>query len=127
VDAVTGPILFSRWLHTSSNCPNAAQLASQLLFKELFIKGSELEALGNDASGAVDFIVMRTASKIVGVDKSSFSRALKEYRELLDRRPETDSMLVHIPRDAEVGLGSVSWIGDIPDDGESTNRTSSAR
>jgi hypothetical protein len=72
------------------------QLAKQIVYKEMFLSLEELESVGNEAGGVIDFLVMRHAHKVVGVNASTFSVSLQEYR-ALDGVPPNDTWLVKIP------------------------------
>lgn len=72
-----------------------SQLSDGFLFKELLAPSSELEAFGSEALGAVDWLIARVAVKVVGVDVSTFSLALRDYR-TLDGRAANETLLVHV-------------------------------
>lgn len=69
------------------------QLASNIVYKEMFLTEGDLADVRNEQSGLVDFLVMRKAAKLVGIGVSTFSFYLTELR-LMDGLPPADTELL---------------------------------
>jgi hypothetical protein len=106
--------------HTLLCCPNdlilfaqhftvpTLQFSDQMFFKDMLLKKSELEELGNEPRAVIDFLVLRRASSLVGFAPSTFSRYLGEYRQR-DGIAQGSTVMV----DKEPGRGSNMrlWFG----------------
>jgi hypothetical protein len=70
-----------------------AQLASHIVYKEMYLSPEDLAGVRNEQSGLVDMLVMRQATKLVGIGVSTFSFFLYELR-LMDGRHPADTELL---------------------------------
>jgi hypothetical protein len=71
----------------------AVQLASKVVHKEMYLSPEELASVSNEQSGLIDFLVLRRATKAVGISVSTFSFYLQELRLMDGLRPE-DTVLM---------------------------------
>lgn len=70
--------------------------ASEVFYKELFLTPEELGSLSADQESAVDYLVLTNSERFVGLNGSTFSWWVREYRKLLGHDART-SLLVATP------------------------------
>lgn len=73
------------------------QLASEIFYKELIISETDMAQLGSEQKGALDWLVLKRAKRLLGFKPSSYSQKLVDYRDLEDIT-RNSSMLLQIPR-----------------------------
>lgn len=73
-----------------------APFASQIYYKELFLTDDELASLSADQRSIVDYLVLLTCERFVGLNSSTFSWWVREYRKLLGYDQHT-SLFVPTP------------------------------
>jgi hypothetical protein len=69
------------------------QLASRVVYKEMYLSTAELATVSNEQSGLIDMLVMWKARKLVGINVSTFSFYLSELR-LMDGLEPGDTQLL---------------------------------
>jgi hypothetical protein len=69
------------------------QFASKVVHKEMYLTPEDLASMSNEQSGLIDFLVLRQATKVVGISVSTFSFYLREVR-LMDGRHPSDTVLM---------------------------------
>jgi hypothetical protein len=69
------------------------QFGSSIVYKEMFLTEEDLASVTNEQSGLIDMLVMRKATKFVGISVSTFSFFISELRLIDGRDPEDTHML----------------------------------
>lgn len=62
---------------------NLVPLSSRVYYKEMFLSVAELAALSADQKSAVDYLVLLRSERFVGLNSSTYSWWVREYRKLL--------------------------------------------
>ena len=70
------------------------QLASRIVYKEMFLTHDELANVSNEASALIDFIVLRASTAAVGIGVSTFSFYLQEDRIISGHDPRSTVLLM---------------------------------
>lgn len=73
---------------------SGVQLASHIVYKEMYLTEKDLADVHNEQSGLIDLLVMRQAQKLVGIGVSTFSFYLYELRLMDGFAPEDTELLM---------------------------------
>jgi hypothetical protein len=71
------------------------QLATTIVYKELFLAEADLAPISNEQSALIDLLVMRKSKLVLGIGLSTFSFYLNELR-LMDGVEPADTQLLMI-------------------------------